>query len=170
MKNGLKNKKSFNRLYLNSYPMLVVYGRTIAADGHLIEDTIQELFVNLWIRRKQLKIRTTIESYLLVSFRNNLKKNLIKQAIILSLDSNLQQEEDLMPNLAHEDYLKHSLDELPLHQKEVIFLRYYKDMSFQDISEKLDISYQVARNFAYRGIKSLRKKMVLFVSANSKSS
>lgn len=96
--------------------MLVVYGRTIAADGHLIEDTIQELFVNLWIRRKQLKIRTTIESYLLVSFRNNLKKNLIKQAIILSLDSNLQQEEDLMPNLAHEDYLKHSLDELPLHQ------------------------------------------------------
>ena len=116
MKNGLKNKKSFNRLYLNSYPMLVVYGRTITADAHLIEDTIQELFVNLWSRRKQLNIRTTIESYLLVSFRNNLKKNLIKQAIILSIDSNLQQEEDLMPNLGHVDYLKHSLDKLPLHQ------------------------------------------------------
>jgi RNA polymerase sigma factor (sigma-70 family) len=60
-----------------------------------------------------------------------------------------------------ENSLIHFIDQLPSHQKEVIYLRYYKDKSFHEIAQILGIKYQVARNFSYRGIKFLRNKILV---------
>lgn len=138
--------------------MLCVYGNSLTNDKKLVEDTIQELFVTIWIKRKSIKITSSPDSYLLVAFRNNLKKQLTKP-IILALEPYHSIVEEVIVAADYEEHLKLAFEKLPRHQREVIFLRYYKNLSFKEISQHLDISYQVARNFASRAIKFMRKNI-----------
>lgn len=54
-------------------------------------------------------------------------------------------------------YLRKALANLPDHQREIIYLRYYEEMSYKEICQVLDINHQVARNYASRAIKQLKK-------------
>jgi RNA polymerase sigma factor (sigma-70 family) len=136
----------------------LVYGKTISINEQLIEDTIQELFLKLWQRQENLLIRSSLENYLLVSFRNNLIRKL-KTLSTHNLEIDLVDISESNINIEQEKKLETYLNQLPTRQREVIFLRYYKNKSYQEIAEMLDISYQVARNFSYRAIKFLKKNM-----------
>ncbi|MCR9286157.1 MAG: sigma-70 family RNA polymerase sigma factor [Bacteroidetes bacterium] len=152
------DKKQFEEIYLKYYPILLVYGKTISINEQLIEDTIQELFLKLWQRQENLLIRSSLENYLLVSFRNNLIRKL-KTLSTHNLEIDLVDISESNINIEQEKKLETYLNQLPTRQREVIFLRYYKNKSYQEIAEMLDISYQVARNFSYRAIKFLKKNM-----------
>lgn len=156
----MEDAKTFERVYLKYYPQLVVYGRTICSQEELIEDTIQELFLVLWQKNRRLIFTSSIESYLFASFRNNLVRKL-KQYQALGFDYHFTADSNTESEIqyAKEKRLHLLLQKLPARQREVLFLRYYKNQSYQEIAENLDISYQVARNFAYRGIKWLKSKM-----------
>lgn len=130
----------------------------MTANEQLIEDTIQELFLMIWQKGENLVIKSSFENYLFVAFRNNLIRKIKKQGLS-ELNFDLPSEIEETPNFENEKQLKDWLEKLPPSQKEVIFLRYYQNKSYLEIAEILDISYQVARNFAYRGIKFLKKNM-----------
>ena len=143
-------------MYLKYYPILLVYGKTISNDEPIIEDTIQELFLGLWERRDNLFIKSTLETYLFVAFRNNLIRKLKANP---KRDLKIELIDIEQPEAIHqkEQQLKTLLNKLPPRQKEVVFLRYYKNKSYREIAEILNISYQVARNFSYRAIRYLKK-------------
>ena len=153
---GDENK--FEELYLEYYPRLLVYGRIISDNEGIIEDTIQELFVELWRKKDSLLIKSSLDSYLFVSFRNNLIRKIKKQTYS-ELDFDLPDEVELPSENIGEKDLKKWLKKLPPSQREVLFLRYYENLSYTEISEMLGISYQVARNFSYRALKFLKNKM-----------
>jgi RNA polymerase sigma-70 factor (ECF subfamily) len=150
------SRQAFEEIYLKSFPDLMVYGRTFTSNDQLIEDTIQELFITIWQNNHKLQIKSSLENYLLISFRNNLIKKLqaakkeIRQPIAETSTNTASIE-------ATELKLQQLLIQLPRRQQEVIFLRYYKNKSYQEIAEILNINYQVARNFSYRAIKFLKK-------------
>ena len=155
------DEKKFEALYLEYYPRLMVYGSIIADNEGVIEDTIQELFAELWRKKEGLLIKSSLDAYLFVSFRNNLIKKAKKQAFV-ELDFDLADESfDPLPpeDSASEKELRRWIVKLPPSQREVLYLRYYENMSYLEISEMLEINYQVARNFSYRALKFLKKKM-----------
>lgn len=152
------DKKKFEETYLNYYPKLMVYGKTMTKDEALIEDVIQELFLNLWQKKDMLLIRSSLDAYLYRSLRNNLIRKLkIKTHHTLVAEPGTV--ESTAADQEKEEALEVLLDQLPPSQKEVLFLRYYQGRSYQEIAEILGIKYQVARNFAYRAIKFLKKNM-----------
>ena len=160
MSNFPLDKNKFEELYLHYYPMLMVYGKSIANDEALIEDTIQELFLTLWQKRNTFLVKTTLDTYLFVAFRNNLIRKLkqrTKKEIYDIPDTAI--DEPIALDLEKTANLRQLLEKLPPRQKEVLYLRYYKNKSYQEIAEILGISYQVARNFSYRAIKFLKKHM-----------
>ena len=114
----------------------------------------------LWQKNRKLIFTSSLESYLFASFRNNLIRKL-KQHQALGFDYHFTADSNAESEIqyAKEKRLQLLLQKLPARQREVLFLRYYKNQSYQEIAENLDISYQVARNFAYRGIKWLKSKM-----------
>ena len=134
----------------------MVYGRTFTSNDQLIEDTVQELFITIWQNKHKLQIKSSLENYLLISFRNNLIKKLqaAKKEIRLPIAETSTNTASIE---ATEQKLQQLLIQLPRKQQEVIFLRYYKNKSYQEIAEILNINYQVARNFSYRAIKFLKK-------------
>ena len=152
----------FEEMYLRYFPILLVYGKTITPNEVIIEDTIQELFITLWRKRDRLGIKSSIDNYLFVSFRNNLHRKLKEMQLKkVAIDNRARTSETEQVGHHKEKQLTLLLQELPPRQREVIFLRYYQNKSYQEIAQILGIGYQVARNFSYRAIKSLKKKMIL---------
>jgi RNA polymerase sigma factor (sigma-70 family) len=52
--------------------------------------------------------------------------------------------------------LNNLLNQLPPKQKEVIYLKFYKGLSNEQISQILNINYQSVKNHVYRSIVMLR--------------
>lgn len=54
------------------------------------------------------------------------------------------------------EYVEKALQQLPEPYREVLILRYYRDLSFQQIAEELGISLSLAKVRAFRALRSLR--------------
>jgi len=52
-----------------------------------------------------------------------------------------------------------ALSRLTNRQKEIIYLKYYQNLSYEEVSEIMNINYQVARNLLYQAIKSLKSML-----------
>ena len=49
-----------------------------------------------------------------------------------------------------------ALDELSPRQREIIYLRFYQNLSYEEIADIMDLNYQTSRNLLYKAIRSLR--------------
>ena len=158
------NKESLGLLFRRYYNPLYNYGCKITNDTNLLEDTIQELFTELWQNRTQTKV-LSVKAYLLMALKYKLFKQLKKKK---SFSSDIPEEihfelsyESLKISL-EEDALKakkilQSLEQLSNRQKEIVYLKFYQDLSYDEISEIMEINYQAARNLLYQAVKSLKK-------------
>ena len=164
------DKEAFASLFREHYTVLFRFGSKFTPDSELLEDCIQELFIELW----QAKSRTpvlSVKAYLLKSLKYKLLKSFRKKGKLLTLYHN----GDAVFEWSHEDFLieKHDTDRkkqqvltalgrLSSRQKEIVYLKYYQNLSYEEVSEIMNINYQAARNLLYQAIKSL--KNILAVS------
>lgn len=63
--------------------------------------------------------------------------------------------------------LKRAFDKLTAKQKEILYLRFYQGLDYEQIAEVLDMKYQSLRNAVSRAIKNLRGDMVIILLALS---
>ena len=49
---------------------------------------------------------------------------------------------------------------LPAYQKEVLYLRFYENRNYKEIAAILSVNAQVARNYVFRALSVLRKKLL----------
>ena len=164
------DKDAFAALFREHYAILFRFGSKFTPDSELLEDCIQELFIELWQAKSRSPV-LSVKAYLLKSLKYKLLKSFRKKGKILSL----QQHGDAVFEWSHEDLLieKHehakrqqqvlsALGRLSNRQKEIVYLKYYQNLSYEEVSEIMNINYQVARNLLYQAIKSL--KHILAVS------
>ena len=59
--------------------------------------------------------------------------------------------------------LQQSLEFLSSRQREAIYLKYYEEMSYEQICDIMDINYQSVRNLISKGIIELRKYIVILL-------
>jgi RNA polymerase sigma factor (sigma-70 family) len=64
--------QAFTLLIQRYSRFLLNYGRKFTSDQELIKDSIQDLFTEIWLYRKNLNQVTSIHSYLLVSLRRKI--------------------------------------------------------------------------------------------------
>jgi RNA polymerase sigma-70 factor (ECF subfamily) len=160
------DKIAFGQLFSNYYTVLYQYGYKIIQDSNLLEDTIQELFIELWESRSSTVVRS-VKAYLFRSLQYKLFKKIQQQRIVytdnegrLDMPFNITKETLLIT--AEEEKFKalkiaEVMDKLSARQREIIYLRFYHNMSYEEISDVMQINYQVCRNLLSQAIKSLRK-------------
>lgn len=165
------NEKALSDLFINFSHSLFDYGSRFALDERLVEDCIQDLFIKLCKTRENLPSVNNPQFYLFKSLKNIIINALIKNKRYLYISS-----EDL-PFYAEYETLDEVEDEsiteeikekflsiinvLTPRQKEAIYLRYQEDMSYEEISELLNIKYQSTRNLIHRSIEKIRSEMDL---------
>jgi RNA polymerase sigma factor (sigma-70 family) len=158
--------QSFELIYRNEFNFLVNYGKTITPDEQTIGDCIQELFIELWNRRETIGLTDNIRSYLLVSFRRKLIKNMKDTYADFAdeyiTDKEVSNEEKLIyteeQNEKH-SILNQSMNELSKKQKEIIHLKFFQNLDYEDIAKIMEINYQSCRNLVSGALKKLEENV-----------
>ena len=163
------NTEALRDVYVRSYDRLFSYGLTLVNNSELVHDAIQNLFLWLLKHPKVLHDINQLDLYLIKCVRrrvlaaaksHNRKRELhrlyeankltVEASIEALLIENEQQEGTLQD-------LRESIQKLSSHQREVLYLRYFASLSYDEIAEIQSVSNQVVRNSVSRALKNLRK-------------
>jgi RNA polymerase sigma factor (sigma-70 family) len=160
------DRPSFEAIYRQHFDMLYEYGLRRTKDEGLTRDTIHDLFVKLWTNRTNLRETDNIKYYLLASFKNSLlnaqaSKGRQKEYPTANPEEFLLQFTQTMANPAEESgqqqaRLLEALDQLRPRQKEIIWLRYFEEMDYDQIAVLLDISVGGVYKLHYRALDALK--------------
>ncbi len=145
------------------------YGMHFSLDESHITDSLQDIFVELWQKRAQLTPDVSnIRSYLIKMLRNRLLRILEKQKKTILTDDistyffDFQGAHDLLliqdeENLHRTTQLNTAIQTLSSRQREALFLRFYQNLSYEEVASIMNIEQQSAYNFIFRGVEGLRK-------------
>lgn len=148
---------------------LVSYARKLTTDAALTEDAIQDLFIALWTKRGTLSQTTAVRPYLLASLRRALVRSMHRDrwmqatapdALETSFLVQFSIEESLIEGETHQQQLRqlnHLLNALPPRQREALYLKFYQNLTNEQIAEVMHIGYQSATNLIHRALQFLRQ-------------
>lgn len=168
------DKKALEMIYRQEADFLLSYGKKFSKNVPLVEDCVQDLFVELWRNKKGLSNTDSIRRYLLVALRRKIIRQLGKQQKVESDKS--PTEIDFVAELAidtqliaaelseeQSEKLKMAFQHLSSRQQESIYLKFYSGMDYKDIAEVMDINYQSVRNLIFNALGKLRKYLTLLL-------
>ncbi|MEX0983369.1 MAG: RNA polymerase sigma-70 factor [Bacteroidales bacterium] len=133
----------------------------------LSEDVLQELFVDLWEKRDDLKIRTNIQGYLFTALKNRVLNKIktesvrekYEQMVIEFYELNeLATEHTFTLKILREE-LEKETEKLPDRCREVFELSRTHQLSHKEIGKKLNISTKTVENHIRLALKKLRPKL-----------
>lgn len=169
------NKDALSRIYNEHVKYLIHYGFRICREQAIIEDCVQDLFVELWRKRNSLGDNDSIRKYLTVAFRRKLIRAVQKEQKSNPIDPQTDDylfdvELDIEKMIVDKEIsdekaqqIKEAFQALSARQKEVIYLKFYEEKSYDEIAEIMDISYQSLRNLVSSGLRVLRKQFVVLI-------
>ena len=154
-----------NGIFQEYASRLFSYGMQICPDKMLVEDAIQETFLDMYrhedafskAKDKRCYIFSSLR-YKILSMTEERYSNINLEGMNIPIEDELEnmiigkENESLRKLMVNELF-----SELSPHQREVLYLRFSEKMSFKEISEFLSIERQSAQNLFGRTIAKLRK-------------
>ncbi len=168
------NAEAFEKLYDYFARDLFRYGYRISVNHELVQDSVQDLFLHLWNKRKDLAEVLSPRFYLYRSLRNKLIRSSESNRLVFSSDGELSDhffpgEMDIESSWIAEEtdriklvQLHEALQKLPIRQQEAIQLRYYHNFSSEEIGRIMNINPQSVRNLQLRAMQQLRSELSFF--------
>lgn len=163
---------AFTTLYDQYAEPLTTYGLKFTNDVNTVRDCLHDVFVSLWSRRETLLITTSFKGYLFKSIRTAILQKTNKSRKLRHLTEDNEEAYDFHLSLSPEETFIDSensrqlyeniqslLTRLTPKQKEVIYLRYYHDLSFEEIAGQLDLSVKACYKLMNRAMTELRQSL-----------
>lgn len=159
---------AFQYLFRTYYDDLYHYAVKFSGEPAVAEDHIQRLFLKLWRRRDQLDKVEGVKTYLWTALRRSIIDTLRRKKTEEKYLNKLKDNRDGMQFTAEELIIRHEMDTMQsrelkeaMHQltpkeREVLYLKFYEGMSYEEIEQIMSVSYQTSRNYVYRALQSLK--------------
>ncbi|QHV96605.1 sigma-70 family RNA polymerase sigma factor [Spirosoma endbachense] len=161
-------ESAFTQLMERLFASLIHYGRKFSSDKDLVQDCVQDVLVDLWLRRTQTQPILSIRTYLFSSVRHSVCRRARQNQRFGSLTSDVEDMPFTITFSVEETWIADEIDrerlhqlnllmnQLPPRQKEIIYLRYYQGLEKDQIASILDINYQSVSNLLHRALTNLR--------------
>ncbi|SIR26466.1 RNA polymerase sigma factor [Pontibacter lucknowensis] len=160
------SEDDFSLLYRHFAPIMLRYGNRITPDKELIRDCLQQVFFSLWKSRESIGSPANVQHYLLKSIRNEIIKrgNRAKQHESLPDNYHFELEDSHEQTLIQlqtaeltRQRISELLSQLPARQREVIFLKYYANLKYEEIAAIMDIGQDSVYKTTYKAIARLQQ-------------
>lgn len=157
------NEKVFNQAFEKYYSCLCFYTDKIIHDFDLSRSIVQQVFVDLWIKRENLKIES-LKSYLYQSVRNASLDVLKHKKTELKYLSTLQKTEseqfsDLMEEAELADKINKAIEHLPEKCREIFVLCRFEELKYAEIASRLNISVKTVEMQICIALKKMRNEL-----------
>lgn len=161
------NQKSYALLHKELYSDLFRYVLRFVKDDDLADDLLQDLFVKFWINRIKIGHISNVKSYFYTATRsialNHIRSTQLKESKLLQNvqpDFEFSKEETMMNDefdFSIKKRVMSIIKRLPERQQEVIYMKFYEGLEYDQISALTGIKYQSVINHVYRAVQSLRE-------------
>ena len=169
------DRDAFLSIYESHYQALFSYGFSLTASKEQTKDCIQELFLEIWNKHDSInKDVVNIRSYLFTWLRRKISKEFKRldgekctSELIDNFSDNVLPYEDLLiafqQSEEKKDKLSAALKKLTKKQLEVIRLKYFENLSYEEIAVKTSRTQRTVYNLVYEAIHHLRECMRLLL-------
>ncbi|HNG88833.1 MAG TPA: RNA polymerase sigma-70 factor [Saprospiraceae bacterium] len=160
---------ALRQLFQHHYPLLIGDIYRLIPDEDSCKDLAQEVFVDLWRKRAELDIHTSLRAYLRRAAVNRAINHLkMRQRFLLDDGEQLGNTADSSPHdIAHqeeqetlEQALHAAIQTLPEKCRIVFCLSRFEQLSHREIGEQLGISVKTIENQITKAIKILRDALL----------
>lgn len=169
------DREAFSQIFHEHIKVLYTYGNKFTRDTQLVEDSVQDLFFEIWQKRENLGETDSIRRYLLGSLRRKIirqdqraKKYISDQVEMDTYDFQVEFTFETLlieKEISEENQQKISLalNKLSKRQKEAIYLKFYAEMDYQQIAKIMQLNYQSVRNLVHTSLKKLRQILAMVI-------
>ncbi|MGJ8738235.1 RNA polymerase sigma-70 factor [Zobellia laminariae] len=154
------NEVAFKQLYDRLWKSLYLFSLKLLKNETEAKDVVQDVFCNLWTKRKELEINN-VQSYLFSATKYKcleyIRKNknytdLLNQINLADVENNTERELDFRETKSK---IEIGINSLPLKTKQVFTMSRYDDLSNKEIAHKLNISIKTVEYHITQSIKRL---------------
>lgn len=165
------DQSAFTEIYSRYKAPLFIHAYNLLNDEDEAKDILQQVFLNLWVRREQIDNRANFASYLYTAVKNRFLTQVAHQAVeskyLDSLVDFANQGECLTDHSLREKQLWAIIDKelasLPVRMRLVFEMSRKKQMSHKEIAGELGITEKTVKNQINGTLKVLRKKLGIFI-------
>lgn len=148
------------RVHANRLLRLAFHRLSSRADA---EDLVQDLFVELWEKRQQLRIASSIEGYLNTALKNRVLRHIARldlhqkatENLLLQMDSMQASILDILAAKDLQTTLSEAVKSLPQNMQKIFVLR-GEDYTLKEIAQALGLSEQTVKNYSSELARRLR--------------
>jgi RNA polymerase sigma factor (sigma-70 family) len=171
------DESAYTRLMKMYAKTLFNYGFRICQDKDFLKDCIQDIFLELWNRRLKISPTPAVKYYLFKALRLRIFREQAKWNRGEALDENYEFivefniETKMIADLETVELstrIQQVLNALPNRQREIMYLRFYEGLDFDNISQIMDISKQSVHNLLQKAYKSFRSEWLILIALFSK--
>jgi len=160
-RNGLPDPDS---LYAEYGPSLFHYALSVLGALEDVEEVMQELFLKVVDKRRQLAKARSMRAYLFAMLRHELARFMRRRKTVPSADADLL-EAPAEEGISDEDarQVERALAKLPPEQREVVVLKIYEGLTFREIAEVMNTSQDTAASryrYAIQKLKDLLSRRI----------
>ena len=161
------NKTALGTLFDIYAKELLTYGYRISP-SELVKDAVQDVFVNIWLRRNTISKDIKVRFYLYRCLRRALLKGISTEEMNNSRTADPEKwaapensaETDWISSESEnrrDNQLSEGMSGLSPREREVISLKYYSDMKIREIAALLNLKEQTIANTLQNALAKLRK-------------
>ncbi len=160
------DEKAMEMLFREYYQRLCNYANTILNDKDESEEAVQQLFIQLWEKRKTMEIRTSLQSYLFRSLRNSCLNKIKHQKVrqlyaneTVALANNEEPSSSLTLHSELENQISVAIESLPEQCRLIFKMSRFEELKYSEIADQLGISVKTVENQMGKALRIMRDKL-----------
>jgi RNA polymerase sigma-70 factor (ECF subfamily) len=161
------DKKALEMLFNTYYDPLCRYANSYLHDPDEAEEIVQNSFLRIWEKRKQLSIETSVKSYLYQIVRNaclnEIKHQKVKklhgESVMNEGEQHYESSDQQTLRAELSDRISAAIEKLP-GQCQVIFrMSRFEELKYQEIANQLNLSIKTVENQMGKALRIMREEL-----------
>ena len=157
---------SFDTLYKHYYKKVYLFAKGILKSHEDAENIVQEVFIKIWKKHKELDENQSFESFIFtISYNTSIsliRKKFSEKSFLEEWFRRIQDKMQVVNEVDYNDLndrVKKLIDQLPPRRRQVYMMSREEGLTYIEISKKLGISVNTVENHIAASLKFLRQHL-----------
>ncbi|MGQ0539852.1 MAG: RNA polymerase sigma-70 factor [Gemmatimonadaceae bacterium] len=160
------DERAFEALFRALAPGLCALSARYVGSRQVAEELVQELFLDLWTHRAELRVEQALTAYLFAATRNRALNHVKRERRMVRWDvAGNERPDDADPGAPNESELldalelQHAVETLPARCRLIFTLNRQQEMTYSEIAASLGLSIKTVETQMGRALKALRERL-----------
>lgn len=161
------DKKAFARIYEDLWSSLYSVAYNYLRERATAEEMVQEVFVNLWIKRQHLQTVDNISAFAMRALQFQIYDYFDRKAVVARYIESKAASQRVTPDTSHHQIeydetltlITKEIDNLPSLTQKIFRLSRFSQYSNEEIANHLDVSVKTVEYHITQSLKHLRRRL-----------